>query len=63
MKKDLLDILRCPECKGELDLEILALSEDDKETDEIESGELECKNCDITYPIEDGIPDMIPPEE
>ncbi|MFW6142533.1 MAG: methytransferase partner Trm112 [Candidatus Saliniplasma sp.] len=56
MKESLLDILRCPECKGELELTI------EKEDEEIEEGTLHCKECSIDYPIEDGIPNMIPPE-
>lgn len=49
-----MDILRCPECKGELELEV------DSENDEIEEGTLSCKKCDIDYPIEEGIPNMLP---
>lgn len=66
MKEDLLDILRCPECKGKLDLEILESnpeSENEESQIEIEEGKLECEDCNITYPIEDGIPNMIPPDE
>ncbi len=57
MKESLLDILRCPECKGELDLTV------EKQDDEIEEGTLYCKSCDLEYPIEDGIPNMIPEEK
>ncbi|MFW6038398.1 MAG: methytransferase partner Trm112 [Candidatus Saliniplasma sp.] len=57
MKRSLLDILRCPECKGELDLSV------EKEDDEIEEGSLHCKKCKIEYPIEDGIPNMLPQED
>ncbi len=57
MKRNLLDILRCPECKGELDLTV------EEEKEEIEEGTLHCGACDIDYPIEDGIPNMLPPEE
>ncbi len=65
MKRSLLDILRCPECKGELNLDSTKL---DKSTEaeppqEIEEGTLFCKKCEIEYPIEDGIPNMLPPEE
>ncbi|MFP4001682.1 MAG: Trm112 family protein [Candidatus Natronoplasma sp.] len=67
MKKSLLDILRCPECKGELEL-ILPGSEDPVSKDEdvpekIEEGTLHCESCEIDYPVEDGIPNMLPPEE
>jgi len=67
MKRDLLDILRCPECKGELDLSMAGgekmNSQDEDIPEEIEEGTLHCKKCDIEYPIEDGIPNMLPPEE
>ncbi|MBS3782496.1 MAG: methytransferase partner Trm112 [Candidatus Thermoplasmatota archaeon] len=62
MKKDLLDILRCPECKGELDLTSTEGSVEENTSHEIEEGTLQCKNCGIKYPIEDGIPNMLPPE-
>ncbi|MFO7992385.1 MAG: methytransferase partner Trm112 [Thermoplasmata archaeon] len=55
MKRKLLDILRCPKCKGELELEVK------EEDDEIKEGTLFCSKCDITYEIKEGIPDMIPP--
>ena len=46
LKKELLDILACPSCK-----EKVVLLED-------ESG-LECKKCNLVYPVKDGIPVMI----
>ncbi len=49
-----MDILRCPSCKGELELDV------EEENDEIEKGTLNCGKCDVTYQIEDGIPDMLP---
>jgi uncharacterized protein YbaR (Trm112 family) len=58
MKKELMDILACPVCKGDLDLSIN--EEDDKE--EIVKGTLYCRKCDERYPIEDGIPNLLPPE-
>lgn len=57
MKKELMEILACPLCKGDLELRV------DKEGgDEIVSGELYCSKCNVRYPIEDGIPNMLPPE-
>ncbi len=57
MKKELLDILACPICKGDLELEI------EKENEkEIITGFLRCRKCDIKYPIEDTIPNLLPPE-
>ena len=56
MKRDLMDILVCPLCKGELTLTV------DKEEDgEIAEGSLHCAGCAETYPIEDSIPNLLPP--
>ncbi|MEF8832694.1 MAG: methytransferase partner Trm112 [Candidatus Thermoplasmatota archaeon] len=65
MKRDLLDILRCPECKGELELTSPESdgSSDEGSPQEIEEGTLYCKECDIEYPIDEGIPNMLPPED
>lgn len=58
MKADLLEILRCPVCRGELGLV-------QRRTDgaEIIEGTLTCAKCKVDYPIEDGIPDLLPPDE
>ncbi len=58
MKKDLVDILCCPVCKG--DLELIIKKEDEKE---ILEGSLRCGKCDVDYPIENGIPNLLPPDE
>lgn len=57
MKIDLMDILACPVCKGDLELTV-------KKEDEIEviEGDLYCPKDDYHYPIEDGIPNLLPPE-
>ena len=60
MKPSLLEILCCPKCKGDLELHVF---ESDEESGEIISGDLYCKNCDIHFPIEDGIPNMLLPEQ
>jgi len=52
-----MDILACPLCKGELTLTVVA-----QEGDEIVAGSLHCAACDETYPIEDGIPNLLPPD-
>ena len=57
MKRDLLDILACPLCKGDLTIEIF--EENDRE---IVTGKLCCSACKETYPIEDGILNMLPPD-
>ena len=57
MKPDLMKILCCPVCKGELELKVT-------EQDDIEilEGGLTCGKCNFTYPITDGIPNLLPPE-
>ena len=56
MRRKLMDILVCPTCKGQLSLQV-SLERDD----EIIEGSLTCEACDETYPIEDTIPNMLPP--
>jgi uncharacterized protein YbaR (Trm112 family) len=57
MKKDLMKILVCPVCKAELELKVL------EEADgEIMTGNLRCTACGTDYPIEESIPNMLPPE-
>ncbi|RLE43079.1 Trm112 family protein [Candidatus Woesearchaeota archaeon] len=47
LPKELLEILACPVCKGDL----------------VEKkNKLVCRRCKIDYPIEDGIPILLPPE-
>ncbi len=58
MKPDLLEILRCPVCRSELTLTVGR-----REGDEILTGSLRCAQCAVDYPIEDGIPDLLPPDE
>jgi uncharacterized protein YbaR (Trm112 family) len=58
MKKDLMDILACPVCKGDLELSI----EEENET-EVVTGTLYCSKCDVRYPIVDTIPNLLPPEQ
>ncbi len=58
MKPDLLEVLRCPVCRGEL-----ALTVTSREGDDIATGSLACAKCSVTYPIADGIPDLLPPDE
>ena len=56
MKKDLMDILACPLCKGPL---ALAVEEEDEV--EVVRGTLRCEGCQESYPIEDSIPNLLPP--
>jgi uncharacterized protein len=58
MKPELLEILCCPVCHGDL-----ALTVKRQEGREIIDGTLGCSKCKEIYPIEDGIPDLLPPDE
>ena len=53
-----MDILACPVCKGELELNV----EEEKEQD-IVAGSLYCSRCDVSYPIVDTIPNLLPPDQ
>jgi len=57
MKDDLMDILCCPLDKQALELEV-----DERADGEILSGRLVCTECGEQYPIEDGIPNLLPPD-
>jgi uncharacterized protein YbaR (Trm112 family) len=58
MRRELMNILVCPVCKGKLTLKV------DKENEkEIVSGSLYCGKCNVTYPIEDTIPNLLPQEK
>lgn len=56
MKKDLMEILCCPMCKGDIAL----LVEEEYEND-VDKGKLYCQKCNTYYPIEDGVPNLLPP--
>jgi len=57
MKWQLMDILVCPVCKGKLELSV-----EEKKEQEITAGSLHCPKCNEHYPIEDSIPNLLPPE-
>jgi len=57
VKESLLDIVCCPLDKEELDLEV-----DETEDGEVLAGTLTCTECGQNYPIEDGIPNLLPPD-
>jgi uncharacterized protein YbaR (Trm112 family) len=57
MKHELMEILCCPKCKGDLELKV-----DKEEDEEIVTGSLTCSKCTITYPIEETIPNLLIPE-
>ena len=56
MRRKLMDILVCPMCKGDLNLKVTV-----ERDNEIVEGTLTCKACNEIYPIEDTIPNMLPP--
>ena len=58
MRSELMEILCCPMCRGDLKLESKRV-----EGDEIVTGSLTCQKCHTEFPIEDGIPDLLPPDE
>ena len=65
MRPDLLDIIACPVCKGPLDLWVDSVAPADAagaNTGEALSGALTCRLCNKSYPIADGIPNLLPPE-
>jgi hypothetical protein len=47
ISRELLEVLACPACKGDLRLK---------------GNELSCAKCGGRYPIVDGIPHLLPPE-
>ncbi len=57
MKRSLLDILCCPTCKG-----LLTLDTESEHARDVIRGTLYCATCDVYYPIEEGIPNLLPPE-
>ena len=57
MRRDLVEILVCPMCQGEL-----LLTVDEENDQEIVRGTLFCARCDERYPIEDTIPNLLPPD-
>ena len=58
MKRELIDILACPLCKGGLELSV-----EEENEQEIVSGSLYCPQCDVHYPIVDSIPNLLPPDQ
>ena len=57
MKRDLMNILACPLCKGDLKLDV-----EEENEKEVITGSLYCAKCDQRYPIVDAIPNLLPPE-
>lgn len=57
MKRDLMDILACPMCKGDLELSV-----EEENEKEVVTGSLYCAKCNERYPINDAIPNLLPPD-
>jgi uncharacterized protein YbaR (Trm112 family) len=53
-----MEILCCPLCKADLELKVTR-----EEEGEVLEGTLICTGCRERYPIEDGIPNMLPPDQ
>ena len=63
MRADLIDILACPVCRGALTLRATTFAPDDApDAGEVLIGTLTCSVCNEVYPINDGIPNLLPPE-
>jgi len=58
MKRELMDILVCPVCKGELQLTV-----EEENEEEVVGGALYCGKCKINYPIVNTIPNLLPLEQ
>jgi uncharacterized protein YbaR (Trm112 family) len=57
MKRELMDILACPVCKGKLELSV-----DEENEKGIVTGSLHCSKCEVNYPILETIPNLLPPD-
>ena len=56
MRREIMEILACPQCKGRLNLTV-----EEERDDRIITGALTCQKCPETYPIRDAIPNLLPP--
>ncbi len=57
MKRSLQEIVCCPVCRGDLELVVTAEGDDS----EVLEGCFRCRACRVDYPIENGIPNLLPP--
>ena len=53
-----MDVICCPLDKSTLELDV----DDEADDREVLAGTLTCTECGETYPIEDGIPNLLPPD-
>ena len=56
MRREMMEGLACPVCKGQLELVV-----EQEEDEEVVTGRLICHACNETYPIEDSIPNLLSP--
>ena len=56
MKRVLVEILVCPMCTGELEINI-----EEENEQEIVTGSLYCPRCAQHYPVVDTVPNLLPP--
>ncbi|MBN1374545.1 MAG: methytransferase partner Trm112 [Dehalococcoidia bacterium] len=56
MKESIMEIIVCPVCKGPLELSV-----NESNNGDIVSGSLFCSKCNHSYSIQDGIPNLLPP--
>jgi len=55
MRREMMDIIVCPVCKQSLELNVI-----EEEGGDVVAGILRCKACGVEYPIEEGIPNLLP---
>ena len=60
MKRELMDIIVCPVCKGELELSV---EEENEKEKGVVTGALYCSKCNEHYPIVETIPNLLPPDQ
>ncbi len=58
MRKDLVAIVCCPVHKSALELTVKKA----EDNGDVVEGTLRCSRCKFDYPIEEGIPNLLPPE-
>ncbi|MEC9309956.1 MAG: methytransferase partner Trm112 [Chloroflexota bacterium] len=54
MRKDLMNILACPVCKGNL-----TLTADLEAEEDVIEGTLKCQHCSVDYPIVGSVPNFV----
>lgn len=56
MRDDLLELVCCPDCRGDLGLQDARRDA----ANEVMEGRLVCASCGHAFPIADGIPNLLP---